>query len=108
MSNQDPCAIALRRAVTAGVPYVEASGPSVVLVLRVTRQLDGGGQISGEVVRWQCSSAAMARLVAARALNDLRMFPWYGAEILKVSEMYVRAARAHAARRQGVDPARLA
>ncbi|HYC44508.1 MAG TPA: hypothetical protein VED01_03390 [Burkholderiales bacterium] len=99
--SRDPVATALRAAARHGVPYVHRDGCFVVLVIT------GGGsyaaeQLTGDVRTRMCSSAGLARLVAARALADLKLFP-DARDSLRVSELYAEAALRHALRRARRD-----
>lgn len=96
--SRDPISAALGHAVERGVPYVHRDGPLVVLVLAATRNTKTQ-RCTGHYLSRMCSSAALARTVAATALTNLEAFP--GRDPLEVSELYAEAAYRHARRRAG-------
>lgn len=88
--SRDPVQTALRAATKHGTPYAHAVGPLVVLVLdgEWDRETD---RIAGRTRTWMCRSASLARLVAARAVADLELFPEHP-NSLAVSALYAEAA----------------
>lgn len=88
--SRDAIQTALRAAAKHGTPHAHAAGPLVVLVLdgEWDRETD---RIAGRTRTWMCSSAAMARSVAARAVADLEQFPEHP-NSLAVSALYAEAA----------------
>jgi hypothetical protein len=94
--SRDPKQVALARAAEHGTPYVHRDGPFVVLVLSATRNT-ATRQLTGEAYTRMCSSAAIARVVAASALTNLQQFP--ERDPLAVSALYAEATYRHACRR---------
>jgi len=88
--SRDPCATALRAAAAHGTPYAHRDGPLVVLVVDGTHDRETD-ELRGRAHTWMCSSSALARAVAARAVADLAMFPRH-ANPLAVSALYAEAA----------------
>lgn len=90
MSN-DIRARAMRAANRAGTPYVHRTGNQLALVLSVKVDFSIS-QMSGQVLLKECSSAGLARAVAARVLGDLERNPQHRDRILDVSALLVRSA----------------
>ncbi len=96
--SRDPQATALRHAVRHGVPHVHRDGPLVVVVID-GRQDPITGRIEAQCLQRMCSSAGIARAVAARVLDVAEQFP--GRDPLATAELYAEAALRHARRRRG-------
>jgi hypothetical protein len=97
--SRDPVQTALRHAARRGTPYVHQDGPLVVLVLHGGTVNHVTGQIRAVTMQRMCSSSALARAVAARALTDLVTFAGHP-DPLAVSVLYAEAALRNALRRR--------
>lgn len=87
--SRDPKATALRAASVHGVPFVHRDGALVLLVVHGEHN-PITGEHRGVVVTWMCSSAGIARSVAASALGMLDQFP--ERHPLQTAELYAEAA----------------
>jgi hypothetical protein len=82
--SSDPMRDATRVAEVRGVPYVHRVDADIVLVLRT------GADV--RLQHWRCSTAAVAKAVERRVLDDLRNLPEHAHRILSVSVAYAEAA----------------
>jgi hypothetical protein len=89
--SRSPVDTALRAAARLGTPHVHRDGPLVVLVLHGGTVDHVTGEIRAATMQRMCWSAALARSVAARVLQDARTFAGHP-DPLAVSVLYAEAA----------------